>query len=296
MSKTIEDLFNLIENGQKELKQEIRDLRSDINKELESLKLSNIKLEKENDVLKNKLLLLERKTRKYNLVIYGLEESEREVKEDVLEVLSNIIQIQCTPSNFRDIYRIGKKVEGQIRPIVIEVLNYQLKLDILINARAKSNELKRCKIFISQDYCPEDYQKRKFLAKHLKAAKEKQYKAFIKGDTLVVNGEQYSYETLKNKTATEQNKHDESPTSEVNEYINLSLNENKVIPVSNSAPTTPTLTQILTQLNTHDVPLKADEKKRKLEDTPSKPTGSKQKISTRSQIRRKPSQPDFTKL
>lgn len=265
MSITLNDLYQLIQEGNKELKREIKEFRSDVNRELEHLKISNIKLEKENEELKHRLLHLERKARKYNLIIYGIEGNEKETRDNVLKLLHKL-QIKCTLNDFREVHRIGKEIEGKNRPVAIEVVNYQLKLDILTNAKKNSYELKGKNIFFSHDYCPEDYQKRKFLGEQLKAAKEKHYLAFIKGDILSVNGEEYSYEMLKNGVEIEQI-YTEKPAAALRNH---------------SAPSTPTLTPAIEDIS-NEQPLKADEKKQKLDPTITKSIGSKTKINTRSQ-------------
>ena len=182
-------LSKLIQNGNEQIKSEIRDLRQQLNTEIGALKSKNEELEKENAELKNKINSIERRSKKYNIIVYGVEESENETNRDVLKILNEILHITYSISNFRDICRIGQATQGKIRPVILEVLNYQLKLDILARAKANYKDLNITKIYFAHDYTSEDYQKRKYLSEQLKAAREKNYIAKIRKNVLIVNGE-----------------------------------------------------------------------------------------------------------
>ncbi|CAG9814140.1 unnamed protein product [Phaedon cochleariae] len=223
MSLTLEDLCTIIKKGNEDLKQEISNVRKDLCSEIRKLEQKNDKLEVENKRLKEKLTELERKAKKYNLILYGLDgdEAGAATTGKILDLVNNTLGIPCARSDLRDSYRIGKTVDGNIRPIVVEVVNLQFKSEILNRAKVCSSELREKRVNIALDYTKEDYEERKCLLKHMKAAKEKQYSARIKNNILIVNGEEFSYDYLKNK---EDQQMDDS---------------SKVI--SYSAPPTPTL-------------------------------------------------------
>ena len=80
----------------------------------------------------------QREIRKSNLIVYGLPESEttdeNQMKADFLslqELYSPIIELNA--SDFSNIIRLGKKKEGQIRPIRITFHDNQLRKEVLIN-------------------------------------------------------------------------------------------------------------------------------------------------------------------
>lgn len=262
---TNEDLFKIIQDGNEQIKSEIRDLRNQLNKEIDTLKSQNTELEKQNQELKNKVSNIEKKLKKYNVIVYGVDGSENETSIEVLKIINEKLHITCSINDFRDIYRIGQTIQGRIRPVVLEVLNYQLKLDILAKAKLNQNDLKKNKIYFAYDYTSEDYIKRKSLIGHLKAAREKNYKAFIRNNVLIVNGEEYTYEYLENNGQIAENS--ESPAKTVS-----------------SAPATPhSLLENVFNFPSQQI----EDKKRKLEATPTKPKGPKQKtINTRSQIQK----------
>lgn len=270
MCITNEDIFKLIKEGNEVIKKEICDLRADITADIANLKLRNEELENENKQLKNKILELERRSKKYNLVIYGVQGIELNTTEEVLKTINNKLNVACTKNDFRDIYRVGQSIEGKYRPVVAELLSYKLKADILTNARLKTKELKDHHIYFAQDLTKEDYQKRKFLNQQLKEARQKQYNAILKKDILIVDGEEYTYESLKEK---------EKNTTAITNSVNATPFEQvEVARNTSSEPATPTsdYTEKVFDYATTTT-------KRKLEDSPSKPTGAKPKITTRAQ-------------
>lgn len=200
---TLDILYKLIVDTKEELKRNILESKTELLKEVAILKSENIKLREENKQQKNQLEILERKFKKYNFIIYGIqgEEEKEDISAKVIELINNKLSIDCTKTDFRDIYRIGKIIENKTRPVVCEVGNFALKQEILKQSRIDFHELKKQKIFFDQDYIAEDYQKRKLLSQHLKAAKNKGLSAYIKNNKLVINGEEFSHDALNDMNA-----------------------------------------------------------------------------------------------
>ncbi|KAG5872257.1 hypothetical protein JTB14_019343 [Gonioctena quinquepunctata] len=67
------------------------------------------------------------------------------------------------------------------------------KYKILHNA----NKLKNSGISISVDLIAEDYEKKQFMVKQLKTVRQKQFNAKYKGNNLLINDTEYTYENLK---------------------------------------------------------------------------------------------------
>lgn len=258
------DLYNLLIETQKqnanlyselfqEIKEDIKSLKEEISKEVSQLKTENKNLKEENKQLRDRLATTERKLKKYNLIVYGVPGEENETFDKVVDIINTKINVTCSNHNIKDIYRIGQPSIDKPRPVVVELISYRLKTDILANAK----KLKGSGIFISHDLTPEDYEKRKLLNKQLKLAREKQLNAKIKKNTLIVNGEVFTYEELKKK-----NEDDENSTIEI---LNSSLTAHQIGSTStksNSEPTTPRLIND----NTSEFIIPAgDQKKRKPE-------------------------------
>ncbi|KAL3284919.1 hypothetical protein HHI36_019051 [Cryptolaemus montrouzieri] len=147
------------------LKKQNDDISSDIESEVGELrhqlvdyKQKTEKLESENEELKKRLEIVDRKTRKNNLVIYGLKTTENAVS---------------------DVYKIGKT---ESCPVLLELLNRKLQQQILQN----SYKLKGSNISLSPDYTPEERRARKILVVRMREAKEEGKSAYIRGNTLIV--------------------------------------------------------------------------------------------------------------
>ncbi|CAH0562852.1 unnamed protein product [Brassicogethes aeneus] len=186
MPITLEDLYALIKQENKNLSTEINNLKLEIKDELQELKSENLKLKNENIALTEKILQIERKQKKYSIFLYGLKEDENRTEENIIKILKEDLNINCSVKDFRDIYRVGKKT-NKPRPVFMEVVNYPLKTNIFKKAAANSEALKRRQIYFTPDYTSEEYSKRKTLNKYLKEAKEKEFKAKIVKNKLIVN-------------------------------------------------------------------------------------------------------------
>ncbi|KAJ8945903.1 hypothetical protein NQ314_009012 [Rhamnusium bicolor] len=165
-----------------------------------------------------------------NEIKNDIEGIENETYKDVLSLINNKFKIACTEKDIRDAYRIGKKDKEAIRPLVVELLSYNLKSQILCNAK---DSLKNSGIYITQDHTQEDYQKRKFLYGQLKIAREKGCSAKIKNNILVVNDKNYKYEDLIKETNTE----------EITSYDTLRTNSTPNTPSLGVSPTNATVAE-----------------------------------------------------
>ncbi|CAH0546859.1 unnamed protein product [Brassicogethes aeneus] len=197
MSVSNEDLYKLIIEGNNSLKQDFKDLKSGIHKEINNLKSKNEELENENRKLKNKLLEVERRQKKYNIIVYGLDGNEEETENKIIDLFNETLQTQCKTADFRDIFRIGKVNKDIPRSIVVETQNYKLKKEILKNVHLKSKLLKEKKIFITPEYATDDYLDRKLLGSFLRTAKTNKPDAKIRNNKLVIDEEEYTLEYLK---------------------------------------------------------------------------------------------------
>ncbi|CAH1153969.1 unnamed protein product [Phaedon cochleariae] len=207
MSKSNEDIYRLLEtlttqnseivNQNTEIKEEVQKINCNIHEikgEIERLHVKNNLLEEDNKNLRNRLDILEKKAKKFNLVIYGIPEEEDNLIA-VEKLVTEKLSLDCNKGDIRDSYRIGKVISSKPRPLVTEFVRYSLKTEILAKARILE---KGSGIFISNDYSPAEYNKRKVLHQHLKAAREKHNSAYIKNNILFVNGESFSFEDLEN--------------------------------------------------------------------------------------------------
>lgn len=196
-NKTNDDLIKYIQAISEkcdQIRNDIVTVKQDLTKEIEKIHSETKEIKEENIILKTKLNILEQKFKKYNLIIYGLEEQEDEI-EDIQKFLDTVNQnldIDCRFDDLRDIFRIGKNTEGKIRPLLVEFVNYKLKIEILHKARL----LKGTNIFVSNDYTPEEYRKQKVLRQYMSTVRAENCKAFIQKSKLYIDGREYTYEEV----------------------------------------------------------------------------------------------------
>lgn len=201
-------LNNLISSNEEikkqnsEIKNEILNLKKEYNKEIDNLKSENSYLKTELNNIKIRTLKNERKSKKYNVIVYGIKENngsdELEDINTILELINTKLDIDCKFHDIRDLYRIGNSNQNlkNPRPLLVEFIHYKLLQNILENQAY----LKSSGISISKDYTPEDYQDRKLLHKYLKLARLNHQEAHIKKNQLYVNNKQFTAEGLRNLT------------------------------------------------------------------------------------------------
>lgn len=149
-------------------------------------------LTKENTVLKSKiskieqkLNILEKEKRKYNLILFGIEENEKSKTELVDNVKDIIIEsgTHLDSQEISNIYRIGKKYNNKNRPIVVS-LTSTWKKQIIQKNKAELPQ----GIYIKEDFPKEVLEKRKQLQPQLEEERKKGNLAFLKYDKLIVKG------------------------------------------------------------------------------------------------------------
>ncbi|KAG5873887.1 hypothetical protein JTB14_011367 [Gonioctena quinquepunctata] len=196
--KTVISSNNEIKKQNDEIKSEIHNIRKELDGEIEALQKENIELKKSVEILKERVLINERKQKKYNLIVYGMQEEEDEVRdiENFIDIINNRCGVEFKFHDLRDWYRIGESRQntGRPRPIVVELIFYKQRESIL----EKASKLKGSGIYISKDYIREDYNSRKILFTHLKTARNSDPEAKIWKNKLIVHGTSYTAEQLEN--------------------------------------------------------------------------------------------------
>lgn len=222
------------EDIKSEIKRETRKLSEEINAKIkeENRKLTEL-IEQQNqkiillqskcDQFQNRCLNLERQIRKNNIIIFGLTiENDISLLEFVINKLNTLLGIELKESDISNLFII-KTNKGE--PVKIEFTSY-LKKNLIFKNIGK---LKGTKIFIANDLCVEDRSAQKILLQHLKHARSKNYYAYIKGQTLIINGEVYTPEQLQSKNL------EEAKSETPNQILSIANIPRKV----NSAPSTP---------------------------------------------------------
>lgn len=184
---------------------------SNCHEELKKLTLENAELREENIKLKEQVMeqddrldLLEKETRKKKIVIQGIQDSQEEcdleLKEKIRTVLRKI-EVQINIENeTQEVIRLGRYGNGRTRPVLIELNTWNKKWEIMKSAK-KLRDFKDLKIWITEDYSKKVREQRKTLLDHMKKARANGQKAVISYNKLIVNGDSYTTEQIKDETA-----------------------------------------------------------------------------------------------
>ncbi|XP_040063739.2 uncharacterized protein LOC120838065 [Ixodes scapularis] len=147
--------------------------------------------------LENKVDDLENRMRRNNLIFFGIPENLNETKRDLEKVIiSEILEDKLGIENVgvERIHRIGRPNKGKSRPVILKLFDYNVKENILRNAR----KLKGTKISISEDFSIHIRQKRKLLWNSAKEDRDKGEKVVLRFDKLIVGNSCYQWDPVKN--------------------------------------------------------------------------------------------------
>lgn len=124
-------LINKIELLHEKLNAEIQIIKCDIDKALDQL----------NYAVESQI----QKTYNRNVIVYGLQEQgEKNIYESARELFSSKVGCQVEKSDISFCYRMGNKVNGKIRPLVVEFVNKWKRDEVFSN----KSKLKGTKIMI----------------------------------------------------------------------------------------------------------------------------------------------------
>ncbi|KAL4718942.1 hypothetical protein ACJJTC_009294 [Scirpophaga incertulas] len=192
MEKQMESLFEKIKiEIQIQLQNQTENLSEKFNYILEE-KLQPLE---ENKILRNKVEtlesevhFLEKEARKNNLILHELhkkEEQKQDLMELVLKVLNDLSQKTIMEVwdrwEINMVRRLGKKVDGQIRPVLISLTLNWRKLEILKNKKSFPEN-----IYVTEDFPKDVLTKRKDLKKIAEEEKAKGNVAYIHYDKIII--------------------------------------------------------------------------------------------------------------
>lgn len=180
---------------------------------LEHLISENIKIKEENKKLKeqmtqqgDKMATLEREIRRKNIVIKGVKDREEENREETFNAVITIIKemgIEINKEHIDEVNRIGKYTANRVRPIILKLNTGNKRTEIL----SKSKVLKGTDIWLDEDYSKEILEERKLLIPHMKEARKKGCRAYLRYNKLIVNNEVFQCKDLAMITEEKQNDH-----------------------------------------------------------------------------------------
>lgn len=203
---TTRQLYEEIVRNRSELKNSIEASEARLLMKIESLNNKIRTLEKEKLELSNKVELLERESKKKNLVIFGLNRNPREVSAaSICREIKQLLNVQLIESDISNIFTLGN-VENS--PIKLELVSYLKKREILQNC----HKLKGTKTYIVHDLTEKQRSDNKILRTHLHQAREHTKDSYIKGNRLYVNSIEYKVEDLLYEEDSKQKNNSAPPT------------------------------------------------------------------------------------
>ncbi|CAG9823951.1 unnamed protein product [Phaedon cochleariae] len=208
MDDEIKQMFRTLCEQNKEIRDDIKSIKEELltsNNRVRELEEKVLDLEGENEKLKKCVENGNRKTKENNLIIYGVEEREdSDSLDELINLMKDTLDVNLQEFEVGNIYRIGKKDTQKTRPIVLELVRYLKKQEIL----SKCNKLKGTGISVSHDLTRQEREEKLILLKYYKEAKEKNYQTKLYRNKLVVNGDIYTYQDLRDRENIQVEKED----------------------------------------------------------------------------------------
>lgn len=143
----------------------------------------NQHLKAEVQTLNRKIKYLEDAKRKNNILIHGVQETEKSYEELFTKIKTILEKININVEKFEinKYHRLGQKQEGKTRPILITFTSQVKKAEIL-----KNKQQMPPRTYITEDLSKETVEMRKNLQLQLKQVKESGKIAYIKNNKLIV--------------------------------------------------------------------------------------------------------------
>lgn len=154
-----------------------------LDEKLKIITEENARLKDKISTLEQKVEVMEREKRKYNLVFFGIEEIGKSEAELVDHLKDTIIETgtHLSSQEISNIYRIGKNKNVKNRPVVISVTSLWKKHMILKNRSQMPPG-----VYVEEDYPKEIIEKRKELRAQMEEERKKGNIAFLRYDKLIV--------------------------------------------------------------------------------------------------------------
>ncbi|XP_042149567.1 uncharacterized protein LOC121837814, partial [Ixodes scapularis] len=130
---------------------------------------------------------LENRSRRSNLIVYGIPEIVNESNESLdsfvtEKILKEILEVQS--AGFERIHRLGKKMENKTRPVIFKLFDFRDKAKILKNCY----KLKGTIYAISEDFSRPVQEIRKKLWNSAKENRDRREKVQLVFDKIKING------------------------------------------------------------------------------------------------------------
>lgn len=195
--------------------QQTNEIKTEIKGSIKEVTYEINKLKDQVQELETRCLLLERKSRKNNIVIFGLEVKQNDLVEKTVNTINDLFQINLIQSELNNVYKIGGK---DTAPIIVEFKSFLRKSEVFKDP-SKLKLLKESSISVANDLCKEDRETQKILRKHMREAIRDGKQARIRGNKLEIEGDIFTVQDISDYDST-------GPESETEEN-EVGMNEEK---------------------------------------------------------------------
>lgn len=159
----------------------------------------------------------DREARQNNLLIFGIQEYNRERNWDTLATvqnfLCNYLAMKVDETNINNCYRIGK---GRFRPILVKFTSFLMKDTIL----ARGHMLKGTKIRLDNDYDFQTRQERQKLLPLLRSARARGLRAILHFNKIRIEGRIMGYDDANNFIEQQQSYRPQRRNSTTDQHSN----------------------------------------------------------------------------
>lgn len=133
------------------IKNDLNQIKTESNKKIDSLNSAINNLHDENKELLKLCDHIEQQNKRQNVRIFNFkEEKDENIKQEVIDLFNNKMQMQLTANNIEVCHRIGKTKEGKPRSIFLKLTDFQTKNNIF----RKKKLLKGTGVVIKEDLTP----------------------------------------------------------------------------------------------------------------------------------------------
>nr|XP_054931791.1 uncharacterized protein LOC129387103 [Dermacentor andersoni] len=208
--KTAELLQQILDN-QKESDDKMNTIRKEVaelnmktermNRHLMAMQEMQMKIERLENIVQQqaeRLVDYENRSRRNNLLIFGVPEARTETETDLRKVVvDNIVRslLGVETKSIERIHRIGKQSEGRVRPVIMKFMDYREKEKVMRNCK----KLKGTSFSINNDYSKETVDLRKKLWESSAPDRAKGARVSLVYDKLKINGRMFVWDQEKNE-------------------------------------------------------------------------------------------------
>ena len=205
LTNHVNELKTALEKNQQELTESKDKLKiaenriGDLQMQVTGLSVKCDRLSNANIKLQDQLTSMESQSRRNNLILDGLADSEHKTPDQCRDKVMHVLEVKMEVANVRDfrfvrIHRLGRyqKNSKKPRPVIFKLHYYDEREKIWQNRR----KLQGHNIWLQEDFPEAIRQKGSVLAPVVKAAKAQGKKAFLSVDRAIIDDQVYTTKSL----------------------------------------------------------------------------------------------------